>query len=211
MKCWSNIKYKLLYLTYIILAVYFYIGQNSGDISGTWKSFSEFTEQVLYRETGLIRVILLPPLCILVLLCIQYSFGEQFVIRQKNRKQIYLKHLCVCLEEAMLFSIMFVCISFYTGKIYGWHNKAETEREVAELLVMTFFIFVCMTVTAVSVVWITQSKTAAVFLVCLFGFYDTVMCYGGLHLCSTACFIGFVFLTAEKREFYGEKYKNDSV
>ena len=211
MKCWNNTKYSLFYLIYIILAVWFYIGQNSGETPNACSSFSEFAEQVLYLETGLIRLILMTPLCILIFLHIQYFFGEQFVIRQKNRKQIYLKLLWTCFVEALLFSVFFVCISFCIGIIYGWQNKPETGKQVGELLVMTFFIFLCMTVTAVSVVWIIQNKTAAVVLICLFGFYDTVMCYGGLHLCSAACFMGFVFLTAEKREFYGEKYKDDSV
>ncbi len=208
MKCW---KYKLLYLIYMILAVCFYIGQNSGYSPDGRKSFSEFTEQVLYREPGLVRVILLPALCILVLFRIQYYFSEQFVIRQKNRKQLYFKLLRTCLGDILLFSVIFICISFCTGKIYGWNNGAGTGKEIGRLLVMTFLIFLCMTVTAISVVWIMQSKTAAVLLVCLFGFYDTVMCYSGLHFCSMACLMGFVFLTAEKREFYGEKYKNDSV
>ena len=111
MKCWNNTKYSLFYLIYIILAVWFYIGQNSGETPNACSSFSEFAEQVLYRETGLIRVILLPPLCILIFLHIQYFFGEQFVIRQKNRKQIYLKLLWTCFVEALLFSIFF-CLHF---------------------------------------------------------------------------------------------------
>lgn len=211
MKCWDNIKYKIIYFIYMILAVWFYIGQNSGNSSNGLKSFADFVGQILYQEPVLIRVMILPPLCILVLLHTQYYFSEQFVIRQKNRKWIYFKLLWTCLKDILLFSAIFVCISVCTGKIYGWHNEAEAGKEAIRLLVMTFLIFLCMMVLAISVVWIIQSKTAAVLLVCLFGFYDTVMCYSGLHLCSMACFMSFVFLTAEKREFYGEKYKNDSV
>ena len=211
MKCWDNIKYKIIYFIYMILAVWFYIGQNSGNGSNGLKSFADFVGQILYQEPVLIRVMILPPLCILVLLDIRYYFSEQFVIRQKNRKWIYLKLLRTGLGNILVFSILFVCISFYTGKIYGWDNGIMLGKEVGKLLVMTFLIFLCMIVAAISVVWIMQSKAAAVLLVCLFGFYDTVMCYGGLHLCSMVFFMSFVFLTAEKREFYGEKCKNDSI
>jgi len=205
MRCWGDRKYGLIYLIYMILAVCFYIGQNSQSIAGNGlQGFSEFVEEVLYRNLGLIRIILLPPLCILVLFHIRYYFGEQFIIRQKNRKQIYLRLLWECLKEALLFSVFFVCISFCAGEIYAWQG-AGIGWEAVKLLAMTFLISLSMMSAAVSFVWIIQNKTAGILLVCFFGVSDTVMCNSGLHLCLAACFIGAVLLTAEKKEFYAKK------
>lgn len=212
MKCWNNAKYELIYLMYMILTVCFYIGQNSVHTTGNGlQSFAEFAEEVIYHDPALIRVMLLPPLCILVLFRIRYYFREQFIIRQKNKKRIYLRLLQAGFKEALLFSLFFICISFCAGKIYAWHDSMEMEWEIGKLLIKTFFIFLCMMVIAISCVWIIQSRIAGILLVCLFGFYDTVTCYSGLHFCFVIGFMAASFLTAEKREFYGEKYKNDSV
>lgn len=210
MKCLGDKKYKLFYFIYMILAVSFHIGQNSWYMAGNGlKNFSEYIEQVLYREPALIRIILLLPLCLLVLSDMRYYFGEQFIIRQKSRKHIYLRMLFVCFWESLFFSAGFVCVSFCVGRIYGFQEIHMLEA--GKLFLMTFVIFLCMLAITVSSVWIIQNRLVAVALVCLFGFYDTVAGYSRLHVCSALCFMCAVFLTAEKREFYSEKYKNDSV
>lgn len=215
MKCWhkpkEDFKYDVLYLFYIIMAVYFYMGQNSADAAGErgLHSLLEFSEEILYHDMGFLRVIILPPLCILLILHVRYYLCEQFIIRQKSRRQIYFRILWECVKKAVLFSIVVLCVIVCIGNIYYENSGLNLAGEAVKLLFMIFLIFLCMMVVTVSMQWLTEHKAAGIILVCLFGFYDMVTGYSGLHIFSAAFFISIIFLTAEKKEFYGEKYKND--
>lgn len=212
MNCWlerkDNLKYDILYMIYMVLAVCFYVRQNLPEALGEkgLHNFSELTEAVLYNDLFFLRVIILLPLCIVVVLRIRYYFREQYIIRQKNRKRIYLGILGACVREAMLFSVLFSVIMLCAGKIFYAGPREVSAWETVNLLCMAFCIFLTMNIVSVSLKWIIGNDIAGIVVVCGLGISDSVTCHAGLHIILTVILAAVIFLSAEKKEFYLEKY-----
>lgn len=217
MRCWrerkDNLNYDILYVAYLIFAVCFYMRQNSADALGEIgiHDFSEFAEEILYRDLFFLRVMILTPLCILVMLRIRYYFREQFVVRQKSRRDIYCRMVRACTSEVILFLVVFLLVVLCAGKIFLPAFSIRSIVHFVEMAAMTLGIFFTMTVMAVSVKWLTGNDMAGIIVVCGLGICDNLTGFSGLHVFSAAFFAVLVFFTAEKKEFCIEKYKNDEV
>lgn len=212
MNCWrerkANLKYDILYVFYMILALFFYVRQNSPEVFGEKgiQNFSGLVGAILYNDLFFLRVMILLPLCIVVLLRIRAFFREQYIIRKKNRKRIYLAILGVCLRESLLFSVLFSVFLLGAGKIFYGELGAGFAKEAGTLLYITFGIFFTMNIVSVSLKWIMGNDIAGIVVICGLGISDSITCYNSVHIALAVILAAVILLSAEKKEFYLEKY-----